>query len=127
MSFDYVTAIDVVMTDCTVVRTLRTRVALFGPSVRMTLIQMVRIKFTQKKLTISVQQSILLLKPKPWLVMSSFCHTFNARKSMIGASRGPVMIVDLAQNQNIWQLVEGVGKHANWFEHSIRVVSFGLF
>ena len=37
------------------------------------------------------------------------------------------MIVDLAQNQNIWQLVEGVGKHANWFEHSIRVVSFGLF
>ena len=46
MGFDYIAAIDVVVTDCTVVRTLGTGVALLGPPVGMTFIQMVRIKFT---------------------------------------------------------------------------------
>ena len=45
MSFDYIAAIDVVMADCTIVRTLRTRIALLWPSVGMTLIETVRIRW----------------------------------------------------------------------------------
>ena len=32
---------------------------------------------------------------------------------MIGAGRGPVVVVDFAQDQNVWQLVEGIGENAN--------------
>ena len=36
------------------------------------------------------------------------------------------MIVDLAQDENIGQFIEWIGKDANWLEHAIRIVPLGL-
>ena len=45
---------------------------------------------------------------------------------MIRPRRGPVMIVDLAKNENIGQFVEWIGKDAHRFQHSVRIVPLGL-
>jgi len=45
---------------------------------------------------------------------------------MVRPRRRPVMIVDLAQDENIGQFVKWIGKDAHRFEHTIRIVPLGL-
>ena len=54
-----------------------------------------------------------MLESKPWFHLTGFAHSLGAREAVVGAGRGPVVVVDFAQDQNVWQLVEGIGENAN--------------
>ena len=45
---------------------------------------------------------------------------------MIGASWRPIVIVHLAQDQDVGQFVEGIGEDANGLQHTIGIVALGL-
>ena len=45
---------------------------------------------------------------------------------MVSSSWAPVVVVDLTEDQNVGEMVEGIGEDANWFQHTVRVVSLGL-
>ena len=82
--------------------------------------------FQKNKTHHSIKKSVLLLESEPGLLGRCLGHGFCAAESVIGSSGQPLVGVDLTHHQDVGQLVEGVGKDANGFQHAVGVVSLGL-
>lgn len=111
VSLDEITSKHLSSTDTTVVRTLRTGETALGPS---------------ERLTVSVEESVLLLKTEPgFLVLGQF-HGLGGEVPVVVGSRGTVGQVTSAENQDVVSTSERIWVHGDGSEEDIGVVTWGL-
>ena len=111
VSLDDVTAENLAGTDTAIVWTLWSWVTVDWPSV-----WAVR----------HVEESVLLLKTEPWLLVLVRLHELSGLMTVVELVWGSVGIPALAKNEDVWVTAHWVWVDGDWAEVKIRVVTWGL-
>ena len=99
------------LTSTTVVGTLGTWETVFRPTVRV---------------IVGVQQSVLLFKTEPGLVLLGQLHNFSGMVTMIGLVWSAVVVVALSEDENIITTTEGVLEDGDWPQVDVGVTAWSL-
>jgi hypothetical protein len=95
---DEITGKHLSSSNTTVVRTLRSGETVLGPS---------------EDLSIGVEESVLLLETEPRLVLLGGVHDLLGVSSVVGLVDGSVVVVALAQNEDVVTTSEGILEHGD--------------
>jgi hypothetical protein len=106
-----VTAVNLSSTNTTVVRTLRTGETTLGPSVR---------------LTVLVEEGVLLLKTEPGLLVLVGLHELGALVAVVELVRGTVGVPALSQDEKVVATAEWIGEGGHGTEVDIGVLARSL-
>lgn len=111
MSLDNITAVDIASTDGTVVWTLWTWETTLGPAIWP---------------TVGIEESVLLLKTEPWLLIFVGLHDSVALVTVVVLIWGAVWVPGLANDENIWGLADWVWEDSDGSEVNVRVIAWSL-
>ena len=106
-----VSPVHLVSADTTVVGALGTRESVLRPA---------------KRMTVVVEEGVLLLNAEPRSFTLGSLHCFIAGFALVHLCRFVVVVVDLAENQFVLALPEGISEKGDRVEVHIRVVAFAL-
>ena len=100
-----------VLTNTTVVRSLRSGEAAFGPSVRR---------------AIGVEEGVLLLQTEPWNVLLGLLHDLGSVVAVVGPVGGAIVVVRLGKNEDVGTATEGVLEDGSRSEVNVGIVTRSL-
>lgn len=98
MGLDEITGKDLAGADTTVVRTLRTGETVLGPA---------------KDLSVGVKERVLLLETEPGLLGLGSLHDLVGMGTVVGHVGRAVVVVALAEDENVGTATEGVLEDGN--------------
>ena len=70
---------------------------------------------------VTIEQSVLLLDTKPGLLVLSLLHDLQAGGPVVGGHGLLLVVVGVAQDQDVVPSSEGTGVHLDWSEVHVRV------
>merc|ERR550517_2422075 len=111
VSLHNVPAVDLVSPHPAVVGTLRPGEPVLGPA---------------EWVLVLVQQSVLLLDTEPWVVVLGLLHHLLTGLPLVGVSWQLVVLVRLAQHQDVVAPPEGVRVDLDWVQVGVRVGALSL-
>ena len=111
MSSLNVPPVDISGPDSAVVRSLGPRVAILGPT---------------ERLLVIVEQGVLLLNSKPWLLILGLLHNLKTLLPLVGLHWLVLVVIRITQDEEVVALVERAGVHLDWMNVDITIFASSL-
>ena len=75
---------------------------------------------------VGVKQGVLLLDPKPWMMINRLVHNFLGSFPMVGLGWSVVILECLTHHHDVVSASEWIRIDLDWMKVSVRVASLSL-